>query len=194
MLKNYSRYYSLIFGMPLTKPQKEEIVSRFSTAFKKSSLLIFLNFHGLSVAKGSELRRKLRQAGAIYLVAKKRLAHLVLKQENIEMPKLEGEVAFVFGGGELAGGSDDAALAAAREVESFAKTHQEGVKILGGVFEKALLDMAGIVRLAKIPSRPVLLSQLLGVLQGPARELVGVLNGNQRKLVMALREIVKKKA
>lgn len=169
----------------ITKEKKEQIVSKLSKLVKKAELLVFLKFRGLSVAKASELRRKLRDAGASYVVAKKRLTRLVLKNEGVEMPKLEGEVAFIMSGTE--------ALAVAKEVHAFSKKNKEYATIIGGVFQKSVVDANTIVRLAQIPPKEVLLAQLLGVLQGPMRGFVGVLNGNQRKLVTVLRQVADKK-
>ncbi len=169
--------------MAITKSKKEEIVSKLSALFKKADLLVFLGFRGLSVAKASELRRKLRSVGASYVVAKKRLARLVLKQEGIDMPLVEGETAFV-----CSDKSPDSALAVAKELHAFTRAHKEAA-LLGGVYEQRIIAAEIIVKLAKIPPREVLIAQLLGVLQGPMRGLVGVLNGPQRGLVMALKQI-----
>ncbi|OGZ43188.1 MAG: 50S ribosomal protein L10 [Candidatus Ryanbacteria bacterium RIFCSPHIGHO2_01_FULL_45_22] len=169
----------------ITKVKKEQIVSHLSKLFKKADLMVFVGFRKLSVAKANELRRKLREVGASYTVTKKRLARLVLKNEGVEMPKLEGEVAFIMSGQEV--------LAAAKEIYAFSKKNREQSTIIGGVYQKNIVDAGAIMRLAQIPSREVLLAQLLGVLQGPMRGFMAVLNGNQRKLVLALNEIGKKK-
>lgn len=183
--------------MAITKAKKEQIVSKLSGLFKKAELLVFLKFRGLPVAKAGELRRKLRGVGASYVVAKKRLARLVLKNEGIEMPKLDGEVAFISSGEDV--------IAAAKEVHLFAKLHRESVSLLGGIFsakggpasggerQLRVIDAGAVTHLALIPPREVLLSQVLGVLAGPLRGFMGVLNGNQRKLVATLSEIGKKK-
>lgn len=171
--------------MAITKAKKEQIVSKLSKLVKKADLVVFLKFKKLTVAKASDLRRKLRGVGASYTVAKKRLARLVLKNEGVEMPKLEGEVAFIVSGEEP--------IAAAKEVQAFAKANKEEAVILGGVFEKIIVDAAAVVRLASIPPREVLIAQVLGIMQGPMRGFMGVLNGNQRKLVTALTQIADKK-
>lgn len=171
--------------MAISRSKKEEIVSKLSQLFKKGELMVFLGFKKLSVAKASELRRKLRGVGASYVVAKKRLARIVLKNEGLDMPMLEGEVAFITSG--------EKSLAAAKEVYAFSKKNREKTTILGGIFQKSIVDGHAITRLAQIPSREVLIAQVLSALQGPMRGLIGVLNGNQRKLVTVLQQISKKK-
>ena len=169
----------------ITKGKKEQIVSKFSQLFKKAELMVFVGFQKLSVANANELRRKLREVGASYTVAKKRLARLVLKNEGVEMPKLDGEVAFIMSGKE--------ALMVAKEVYAFSKKNRDHSTIIGGVFQKSVVDANAIVRLAQIPSREALIAQVLGVLQGSLRGFMGVLNGNQRKLVTVLKEIAQRK-
>lgn len=170
--------------MAITRQKKTEIVKVLEDNLKDAGMIVFVNFRGLSVAHVSELRRKLKQAGAEYVVAKKTLARLVLKEKGIEMPVLEGEVGFVFGHGDP--------IATAKEVQVFGKEHM-AVKIAGGVFEGKVIDAEVVIRLAKIPPREVLIAQFLGVIQSPLRGFMGVLNGNQRKLVMALQQIADKK-
>lgn len=170
--------------MAITRAKKEEIVKVLEDNLKNLSMLVFVNFRGLSVADVSEFRRKLRQAGAEYVVAKKTLARLVLKEKDIEMPMLEGEVGFVFGHGDP--------ITTAKEVQTFGKEHA-AVKIAGGVFESKVIDADMVIRLAKIPPREVLLAQVVGLLNSPMSGLVRVLNGNQRKLVIALKQIAEQK-
>ena len=171
--------------MPLTKSKKDEIVASIKKSYKDAKVTIFANFHGLNVAKVSNLRRALRKDSADYIVAKKTLAEVALKDEGIKMPILPGEVAFVFG-------SQDA-IAVAKDVHDFARKNEE-LKILGGIFEGVVVAAESIVKLAKIPPREVLLAQLLSVFQAPMHGFMTILNGNQRKLVMALSEIAKKKS
>lgn len=171
--------------MAITKTKKEHIISKLSYLFKKADLMVFVGFRKLSVAKANELRRKLRGVGASYTVAKKRLARIVLKNEGVEMPKLDGEVAFITSG--------EDPLVAAKEVYAFSKKNREETTIMGGVFKKSVVDGSAIMRLAQIPPHEVLIAQLLGVLQGPLRGLMGVLSGPQRGLVTALRHIADKK-
>ncbi|PJE64642.1 MAG: 50S ribosomal protein L10 [Candidatus Ryanbacteria bacterium CG10_big_fil_rev_8_21_14_0_10_43_42] len=170
--------------MAITRQRKEETIQKLKEASHASHLLIFLQFRGLTVASVTELRSALRAVGAKYIVAKKRFMGLVLKEEGTDMPMLEGEVAFVFGG--------EDPVSTAKEIHAFTKKHQEAT-IAGGVYEKNIIDAVLVTRLAKIPSREVLLAQLVGVLKGPQRGLVGVLGGVPRGFVMALKQIAEKK-
>src|SRR3989338_7238263 len=101
--------------MPVTRKQKEEAVKKLKEKLGASGFVAFLNFHGLSMAKGMELRRALRKAGADYLVSKKTLLGVAAKDAGLSLDKktLEGEIGAVFAKGE------DEALASSKEVAAF---------------------------------------------------------------------------
>ncbi len=171
--------------MPLTKSQKQEAVESVRSKFKESEIMLFANFHGLNVAKSSELRRALRKNSGEYLVTKKTLAEVALRDEGVALPQLEGEAAFIFGKKD--------AVSIAKTLYDFAKKNIEAIKILGGYFEGKMLDAASVTQLAKIPPREILIAQFMSVLQAPQRNLVGVLGGNIRGLVQVLGQIKSKK-
>lgn len=159
----------------ITKQQKSETIEDLKKDIKKSSIVMFVNFHGLNVKLVSELRRLLRQIGTKYFVTRKTLVKKAL--ETIapvgEMPSLEGEVALIYTDGEP--------LPSASALNGFAKKNKF-LKILGGIFENQYIGMERLVALASIPSREVLLSQMLNIISSP-----------KRGLVVALAEIAKKK-
>lgn len=136
---------------------------------------MFANFHGLNVKLVSELRRLLRQAGSRYFVTRKTLVKKALEAFSFEggMPKMEGETAIVY--------TDGDPLSSANALNNFAKTNKF-LKILGGIFESRYIGADRVIALASIPSREVLLSQILNIISSP-----------KRGLVVALSEIAKKK-
>ena len=152
------------------KKVKEKITS--------SSFIAFLNFHGLSVAKASELRRALRKAGADYMVAKKTLLGVAAKDIGLEIDKkkLEGEIGVALGVE-----TEDAMLAAAKEIATFARKNKDILKIIGGFWQKVWIDQAEIKRLAGIPPREVLLTQLAFMLSQPVSGLARVLEKVREK-------------
>ena len=95
---------------------------------KKSSIVMFANFHGLNVKLVSELRKLLRQAGSKYFVTRKTLVKKALEASSFggEMPKMEGEMAIVYASGD--------ALSSAGALNNFAKSNKF-LKILGGILK-----------------------------------------------------------
>ena len=159
----------------ITKQQKSEIIDNLKNSVKKSSIVMFANFHGLNVQLTGELRRLLRQAGAKYFVTRKTLVRKALEASSFsgEMPNLEGETALVYTNGNP--------LSSASALNNFAKKNKF-LKILGGIFESQYIGTDRVMALASIPPREVLLSQILNIISSP-----------KRGLVVALSEIMKKK-
>ena len=172
--------------MPLTKGKKSSVVSDVKDRASRAQVVSFTNFHGLGMEKMTELRKKLRDVGAEYLVAKKRLLKIGLSEHDLSGADLKGEVGVVFGFAEP--------TAAAKTVHEFATANAEQLSLLGGVFESRLMNAIEVKALATIPSRDVLYAQLASVLAGPMRGLVGVMAAVPRGFVQSLSQIAEKKS
>ncbi len=165
-----------------TKVQKEKIVEELADKLKKQKIAIFSDFRGVSVAKSQALRRSLKKSEAEFAVSKKTLFDLALNKAGSQFKtrELEGEIGVTFGYGDQA--------IPAKILQKFAKEN-ETFKILGGILDGKILTDKDIIKLAKLPSKEVLLASLLVALQSPARGLVNVLGGNTRNLVVVLNKI-----
>lgn len=154
--------------MPLTKAKKEEIVSTLTNGIQDAGSVVLVNFHGLTVADESVLRKNLREQGVTYKVARKTLIKRALagKAEG-ELPALPGEVALVYG---------KDAITPAREIFNFEKEHKGVMQILGGVFDGKFVDGAYMTEIATIPSREVLLSKIAFLLKSPMQRLAIAVN------------------
>ena len=162
--------------MPITRKKKEEIYGKLTDGLKGSASAVLVNFHGLLVGEVTELRKKLREEGITYVVAKKTLAKKAFAEQGYkgEMPELKGELA-------VAWGRD--AIAPAREINDFEKKFKGKVSILGGIFEGEYKDRDAMKSIAMIPSREVLLSQIAYLLKSPLQ-----------RFAIAVSEVAKKKA
>ena len=165
--------------MPKTKIQKQESINILKEKLSLSGFIVFLNFHGLSVAKATELRRALRKAGGDYMVAKKTLISIAAKEAgfDVDKKKLEGEAAVA-----VAGREENAILAVAKEIANFAKKNAEMLKIIGGIWSGAWADVEQIRRLAAIPGRDILLTQLAFMLLQPMASFARVLKEVEQKI------------
>jgi len=146
---------------------------------------VFADYTGLTVAKMTELRRKLKEQNAEIKVVKKTLLDLVFKKqgwEKIEPKKMSGQLALVIG--------YEDEVAPSKVVYNFSKT-SEHLKILGGILNNVFIDSETIVSLAKLPGRQELLARAVGSISAPLSGLVNVLQGNLRDLVYVLAQIKK---
>lgn len=171
----------------ITKQQKKDIVKDLSQKAKGSKSIIFVDYKGLKVKDVTELKKQLREAGVEYVVSRKTLVDIALKEAGIEasVRGLEGQIAISF--------SKEDEVAAAKIIEKFAKTN-ENLKMLGGVLGVQVMSQEEVKALAKIPSKEELLAKLVGSLKSPVSGFVNVLGGNLRGLVQVLNAIKEQKA
>ncbi len=156
--------------MALTKDQKKDILAKLSDAVIKNASHVFVQFHGVTVADITKVRRALRGAGVGYTVAKKTLIKKALDGGKIAgtMPALEGEVALAYG--------NDDMTAPAREVYAFQKKLDGKVSILGGVFEGQYKTKEEMMSIATIPSRQVLYAQFVNLINSPIQRFAVVID------------------
>ncbi len=151
----------------MDRAQKEKQVEQLRGIFVDSSLVVVAHQEGMTVAESSDLRVKMREAGASFKVTKNRLARIALDGTKFS------EIADLFKGPTAIAYSEDP-VAAARVAVDFAKTNDKLV-VVGGALDEQQLDQAGVQTLAKLPSLDEQRSMLIGLIQAPATKVAGVL-------------------
>jgi len=174
--------------MAITKEQKQNILKDLTDKFARAKAAILVDFNKLSVAKTMELRRLLKQIGADYKVAKKTLINRVLRAgdyKGADLDELKTQIGVVFSYGDP--------VPAASSLYKFSRLN-EALKILGGFIGLGWQDKNKIIELAKLPSREVLLGQVVRMVAAPLSGLVTVLSGNMRNLVNLLNNLKTKRS
>jgi large subunit ribosomal protein L10 len=153
---------------------KKAKVLEIKEKMEKAQGMVFAKYQGLTVEEDTELRKKLRDAGIEYKVYKNTLTTLAARELGLEgiVSHLEGPVSVAFGYTE--------ATAPARILNDFAKTHKK-LELKAGIVEGTVFDAAGVAKLATIPSREVLIAQLLGSFKAPLSNLAYLLNAIAEK-------------
>ncbi len=151
------------------RPEKANIVSDLSEKLTKSPFLLVTDYQRMKVAQFSELRNRLAPAGAEMKVIKNSFLRRAMSASGLPdvADKLSGQTAIVMGEKDVA------------PVAKILKTFAAEFKIAAlkvGVVDKAVLSTEEVETLAELPSREILLSQLLGLMQAPATKLVRLLN------------------
>ena len=133
---------------------------------------------GLTVADVTDLRRKVREAGASYKVVKNRLAVLALKGTRFNgiIPILKGPTALAW--------ADDPVVVA-KVIVDFAKTNDK-IEILGGSLGVQVLDASGVKALAELPSLDVLRAQFVGLVSTPATRVATLMQAPAAQLARVL--------
>lgn len=152
----------------MSRTEREQTVSELTDQIRASSSLFVTDFSGLNVMKMTDFRRKLREAGARYVVVKNTLAKRALAANDIAEldQQLVGTTGFVLVG--------DDPMAAAKVLGEFAREHEKPTIRVGWIDGKAV-EPAYVKRLGSIPPREVLLGQFVGGLNGILYQMVGAL-------------------
>ena len=158
----------------MDRSQKADAVAQLNAVFNEVGVVVVTRNLGLTVAQSTDLRSKMRDAGASYKVAKNRLATLALKNTSYE-----GLEEYLSGPTALAWSTDP--VAAAKAAVEFAKTNEK-LEIVGGSMGGQMLDEAGVRALASLPSLDELRSKLVGLVNAPATKVAQVVNAPAAKL------------
>ena len=153
--------------MSLNRSEKEAVISEVTSLAAKAQTLVLAEYRGITVAAMTKLRAEARGAGVTLSVLKNTLARRAVAGTAFEVgsEQMTGPLIYGF--------SVDA-VAAAKVVAEFAKTNDKLV-IRAGVYGGKILDVNGVKQLASIPSKEVLLAQLVGLLQSPISRTARVL-------------------
>jgi len=166
----------------VNREEKAANVAALNERFKQATVTLLATSQGLSVAQVQQLRRALKQAGGEYKVAKNTFARRALKETAYAKLEelLEGPTGLVFGY------SDPVAVT--KVLVKFAEENDK-LSIKAGLLGGAVLEPAAVNALAKLPSREVLLAQLLGLLQAPATQLLRTMQEPGARLVRLMGRI-----
>ena len=158
----------------MDRSQKAESVASLNAVFNQAGVVVVTRNLGLTVAQSTELRTKIREAGATYKVAKNRLAKLAIQDTDYV-----GIGEFLTGPTALASSEDP--VAAAKAVVEFAKANDK-IEIVGGSMGSQVLTPEGVKALASMPSLDELRAKLIGLVQAPATKIAQLSTAPAAKL------------
>jgi len=156
---------------------KKVVVAEIEAYAKEAKSIVLVDYRGLTVAQANELRNDVRSAGGTYKVYKNRLMKIAFDKLGITFPEsdYEGTTAVLFHA------NDE--VAPAKIALDGTKKFNKHLKLKSGFVNGKYFNTEEITAFANIPSREVLLAQLLGLLTNP-----------MRSLAVAISEVAKKNA
>ena len=175
--------------MAITREKKEELVALYSEQIQKSTALVFTDYRGAKVSKINGLRDKLRMTGTTYIVTKKTLLDLALKQNGRDLDLsnvTDGSTAVAFLGEDIGTG--------VKALKDWIKAEADVVRITGAVLDNDVLDVAQAESLADLPTREEMLAKLLATIIAPASQLVRTINEPGASLARVLNAYSEKEA
>ncbi len=165
---------------------KELMMKELEKEFKDNSSVFFSSFHALSVADISEFRRTIEKVSKRSMVLKHAMAKKIFSDSNLgEAEKfLSGQVLVTFASGEP--------QVVSKTIVDFSKKNNK-LAPAGVIFENKVYDAEFVRRLAKLPSRHELLTQVVTRVKSPISGFVMTLSQVLRGVVTVISEIKKQK-
>jgi large subunit ribosomal protein L10 len=151
----------------MKRPEKEQLVVELKEKLGGAKALYYTDFTGLNVKSMTELRRRLRKANVEYVVIKNTLALRAVNESGLVGERLRGPTGLVV--------AKDP-VAAAKVLADFAMENDKRPAVKGGLFDGKAVDAAQVAKLANMPSREQMLSQLGGYMQAPMTQMVSAMN------------------
>jgi large subunit ribosomal protein L10 len=179
-----ARVQQVEYGMD--RLEKAELVSSLNANLAAFGVVVVTRNLGMTVAQSTDLRTKMRDAGASYKVTKNKLAKLAIEGTPYASLStlLTGPTAFA---------SSADPVAAAKVAVDFAKTNDK-FEIVGGAMGDTLLDVDGIKALATLPSLDELRAKIVGLIQAPATKVVQIVQAPAGQLARVLGAYAAKEA
>src|SRR3954469_22405146 len=151
----------------MNRTEKEALVAELKEKIQGATALYYTDFTGLNVKRMTQLRRSLRKANVEYVVIKNSLALRAVNESGLVGERLRGPTGLVV--------AKDA-VGAAKIITDFAKANDAKPEVKGGMFEGKAIDKAQITKLASMPSREQMLSELGASMQAPMTMMVTAMN------------------
>jgi large subunit ribosomal protein L10 len=151
----------------MNRTEKAEFIDDLNGNLVKSSVVLIGHYKGLTVAEITDLRVKVKNAGAGFKVTKNKLTQRALKSTPFE------QISNMFKGPTAIAYSSDP-VTVAKVLTEFAKTNEKFV-LLGGAFGETLLDGKAVTALSKLPSLNELRGKIVGLIQAPASKIARIL-------------------
>lgn len=165
--------------MAISRDKKNTLVAELTELLTASKLTTFAHYQGLSVADLQTLRAQAREAGVVIKVVKNRLVRVTLAEiptfKDTDTSSLTGQLLYAT--------SDSDEVAAAKVLDTFAKTN-DAVVVVGGLSaEGALLTADEVKALASLPSKNQLIGEVIAQLLSPVHDVTNALSGNLHALL-----------
>lgn len=170
----------------MDRKQKADVVSALNASLQEMGAVVITRNLGMTVAQSTDLRQKMRAAGASYKVTKNNLTKIA-----IEGTDYAGIADMLVGPVGLATSTDP--VAAAKIAVEFAKTNDK-LEIVGGGMGSQVLDAEGVKALASLPSLDELRAKIVGLLVAPATKLATVTQAPAAKLARVFNAYAEKDA
>jgi len=173
--------------MPKTRLEKTELLEKYKEILKNKSGYLLVNSDKIDTMTVTKFKVQLKDVDANFAVVKNSIFKVALQDTDqpLQTQEIDGPTVLIY--------FDQDPTGPAKLLKKIQKENQL-LDAKGGVFEGEFLSEERVMQLADIPSREILLSQLLGSMSAPLSGFMNAVTGNVRGLTMVLKGISEKKA
>jgi len=168
----------------MNKQQKQTYISEMTAQFENSEAVLVTHYQGLNVKQLDELRKQMREYGIQFKITNNRITKLALKNSKCK------DLANLFSGPTAVALSEDA-ISSAKILTKFSKENKN-LKILGGIMGKDILDIAGVAKVATLPTLDEARAKIVGILRSSAQKIASILLAPASKIAILALEKSKK--
>jgi len=151
----------------MNKEQKINYINTLKQTLNENAAMMIYHYQGLNVNQLDELRKKMREAGALLKVTKNRITKIALKDTQHQ------EAISLFSGQTGVALSKDP-ITLAKTLVNFQKNN-EMLKIIGGVMDTKVLAPEDVAKIATLPTISEARAKIVGILQAPAQKIISIL-------------------
>ena len=168
----------------MNKEQKKNYITEMTANFENSEAVLVTHYQGLTVKQLDELRKEMRVQGIQFKITKNKITKLALEKTKCK------DLANLFTGPTAVALSKDA-ISSAKILTKFSKENNN-LKILGGIMGKDVLDVAGVAKVATLPTLEEARAKIIGILRSPAQKITSILLAPASKIAILALEKSKK--
>ena len=168
----------------MNKEQKKNYITEMTANFENSEAVLVTHYQGLTVKQLDELRKEMREQGIQFKITKNKITKLALEKTKCK------DLANLFTGPTAVALSKDA-ISSAKILTKFSKENNN-LKILGGIMGKDVLDVAGVAKVATLPTLDEARAKIVGILRSPAQKITSILLAPASKIAILALEKSKK--
>ena len=168
----------------MNKEQKKNYITEMTANFENSEAVLVTHYQGLTVKQLDDLRKKMREQGIQFKITKNKITKLALEKTKCK------DLANLFTGPTAVALSKDA-ISSAKILTKFSKENNN-LKILGGIMGKDVLDVAGVAKVATLPTLDEARAKIVGILRSPAQKITSILLAPASKIAILALEKSKK--
>jgi large subunit ribosomal protein L10 len=173
--------------LALSKDSKKEILQDLIAKLKESKGVVLTDYQGMNVSQISSLRNELKEKKVEFKIVKNTLMEKASEELNVEdlTKDLIGCTAMAF--------CSDDGVAPARLLKEYFKKNKIDLKIKSGLIDGKVFSPEKIMEIASLPSKDVLIAQMINGVKSPLYSLVFILQGPLRGLIYTLEAVRKQK-